>query len=494
VAAALALGLLLLLPGALVVRAPWTAVPALSLAFWALSAAWLPVRVSRASAVTALLLVSALLLALRLLPRHEQPPPPGWVAPPAPPPPPRPGRTPPPFSSVPSLLVAAVALALLLPAPLWHNPPGGALAFQATATRLVLWRDGLPFSAEPLLPLAPFGAHAPAIAVLAADLSRLSGLEPARAVVLVLLVAASLTLVGLFSLLAARRPPLQAALAALLALAAVPWPAWLEAWGAGAALLALALLLPCSALLVGHASRSSAFAAGLLLGGSALAQPALAAAGFAFGAVVVLRRRDRRAAAAPRLLLVLATAGLLAGPGLLPLARALSSREAAALARSVAASEWLACLLVLLVVGLATALAAPLAGAHGPLARAGYWAVVLASGAVLVTQVHRWIASGELPAPARAALERVAVATGPLEVVCADPGLSDWLPAMAGRAPGNPPWIPGVYAEEWSERPPRDCTVTLSDRGDIVSRRTGKPPNGSSVLIDRRGSVTLPAR
>jgi hypothetical protein len=494
VAAALALGLLLLLPGALVARAPWTAVPALSLAFWALSAAWLPAQVSRASAVAALLLVCALLTVLRLLPRHEQPPPPGWAAPPASPAPPRPGQTPPPLVSAPSLLVAAVALALLLPAPLWHNPPGAALAFQATGARLLLWRDGLPLSAEPLLPLASFGAHAPAIAVLAADLSRLSGLEPARAVVLVLLAAVSLTLVGLFSLLAVGRPPLQAALAALLALAAVPWPAAIGAWGAGAALLALALLLPGSALLVGHGSRSSAFAAGLLLGGSALAQPVLAAAGFAIGAGVVLRQRDRRAAAARRLLLVLATGGLLAGPGLLPLARALSLREASAIARSVAASEWLACLLVPLVVVLATALAAPLAGAHGPLARAGYRALVLASGAVLVAQVHRWIAQGELPPATRAALDRVARATGPLEVVCADPLLSDWLPAMAGRAPGNPPWIPGVYAEEWSERPPRDCTVTLSDRGDIVSRRAGKPPNASSVLINRRGSVTLPAR
>ncbi len=494
-AAALALGLLVLLPGALVVRAPWTAVPALSLAFWALSIAWLPARASRASVVAALLLVSGLLAALRLLPKHELAPPPGWPVPPAPPPPARPGRTPPPLAGAASLLVAAVALALLLPAPLWHNPPGPALAFQATSARLLLWRDGVPFSAEPLLPLAPFGAHAPALASLSADLARLAGLEPARAVVLVVLAAASLTLVGLYALLATRRPPVEAALAALLALGAVPWPAWLEAWGAGAALLALALVLPGAALLVGHASRSSGFAAGLLLGAGALAQPLLAAAAIAGGAGVVLWQPSRgRPAASRRLALVAATAALVAAPGLVPLARALSAREAVAIAGSVTSAEWLASALALLLLGLAPALAARLAGARRPLCRGIGWAAALASGALFVARVHGWVASGELPAATRAALARVAVATGPLEAVCADAGVRDWLPAVSGRAPGEPPWIPGVYAEEWSRRPPRDCTVRLTTGGDIVSRPAGKPPNGSSVLIDRRGSVTLPTR
>ncbi len=38
----LTLGVLLLLPGLLVVRAPWTAVPFLSAAFWIVSWWWLP--------------------------------------------------------------------------------------------------------------------------------------------------------------------------------------------------------------------------------------------------------------------------------------------------------------------------------------------------------------------------------------------------------------------------------------------------------------------
>ncbi len=492
---ALALALLVLLPGALVVRAPWTVVPALSLAFWAVSIAWLPAQASRASFVAAALVVSGLLLLLRLLPKHEVPPPAGWEPPPLAPTPRRPGLAPPPLRSVPSLLTAAVSLAVLLPAPLWHNPPGPALAFQVTAARLLLWRDGMPLSAEPLLPLAPFGAHAPAAATLSADLSRLARVEPASAVVAVLLASASLTLVGLFALVAVRHSPTVAALAAVLALGAMPWPGWLEAWGAGAALLALALALPGLALLVGHASRSSGLAAGLLLAGSALAQPLLALAAFACGAGLVLRRPQGRRAASGRLTLVLGTSLLLAAPGLRPLAAALSAKEAVSIAGSVTPREWLTCALALLLLLVAPDIARRLAEARRPLWRRLGLAAGLASGALFAARVHGWIAAGELPAATRATLARAALAAGPLEAVCAGESLRDWLPALAGRAPGGDrPWIPGVYAEEWGERPARDCAVTISERGDIVSRGTGKPPNGSSVLMDRRGSVPLPTR
>jgi hypothetical protein len=55
-----ALALLALLPGALVVRAPWTAVPALSLAFWVLCAWWPPLA-GRGRFLAAALLVFGLL-------------------------------------------------------------------------------------------------------------------------------------------------------------------------------------------------------------------------------------------------------------------------------------------------------------------------------------------------------------------------------------------------------------------------------------------------
>ncbi len=276
--ALLPLAALVLLPGLLVVRAPWTAVSALSLAFWTLSAWWPPFAgLGRGRFVSAAAAAFGLLLLLRLLPKHEVPPPPGWAPPPVPPTRARAGLPPPPLASVGSIGVLAAALALLAPLPLWHNAPGPALAFQTTTARLLVWRDGIPATAEPLLPLAPVGAHAPAIATLAADASRLCGLDPSRSVLLVVVVAASLVLVGLFALHATWAPPRAAALGALVGLAAAPWPGALAPWGQGEALLALAVALPAAALIVGHASRSSALAAGMLLAASALAQPCIAA-------------------------------------------------------------------------------------------------------------------------------------------------------------------------------------------------------------------------
>src|SRR5689334_14792491 len=62
----LAFAVLLLLPGLLVVRAPWPAVPFLSLSFWALSWGWL-FGASRQRFLHAALLGFLLLAALRLL-------------------------------------------------------------------------------------------------------------------------------------------------------------------------------------------------------------------------------------------------------------------------------------------------------------------------------------------------------------------------------------------------------------------------------------------
>src|SRR5512147_3138655 len=90
--ALLPLAALVLLPGLLVVRAPWTAVPALSIAFWVLSAWWPPFAgLGRGRFVSAALTAFGLLLLLRAIPKHEVPPPPGWNPLPAPPAPPRPG-------------------------------------------------------------------------------------------------------------------------------------------------------------------------------------------------------------------------------------------------------------------------------------------------------------------------------------------------------------------------------------------------------------------
>jgi hypothetical protein len=120
-----ALALLLLLPGLLVVRAPWTAVPALSLAFWAVAGWWPPLAWgSRVRGLSSLLLVCAGLALLRLLPKHEVEPPAGFEAPPAPAPPVRPGLPPPPLAATASLLVLAVAVALVLASSWAAHAPG----------------------------------------------------------------------------------------------------------------------------------------------------------------------------------------------------------------------------------------------------------------------------------------------------------------------------------------------------------------------------------
>lgn len=254
---------LALLPGLVVVRAPWTAIAPISLAFWVLGPWWPPLSTaSRGRLLAGALLASAVLAALRLLPKRAVAPPPAY-------PPPRreaasrPGLDPPPLAAASSLLLLGTALALLLFVPLWPHAPGPGLAFQTTAARLVVWRDAVPRSFEPLLPLEPFGAHAPALATLAADVSLLTGHDPAPSLVAVVAAAAGLALLGLFALNAVWAPPPAAAAGALVALAAAP--SLLSLFGVGEALLALAFTLPALALAVGHASRASVAAAALLL-------------------------------------------------------------------------------------------------------------------------------------------------------------------------------------------------------------------------------------
>lgn len=457
-AACLALAALALLPGLLVVRAPWTAVPALSLAFWVL-AAWLPVigPLSRERFVTAALVSSGLLALLRVLPKHEVKPPPGWKddrgGPLAATPPPR-------LGSGPSALVSLVALAIVAPFPLWRHAPGPEMAFQTTAARLVLWRDGVPLSGEPLLPLAPFGAHAPALPTLAADVSRMSGLDPARAVLLVTLAAAGLLLVGLFALYATTAKPWAAAIGAVVGLALVPWPGFVSAWGEGGALVALAFGLGAAALLLGHASRSSAVAAGMLLAASALGQPLLAGAIAAAATVGIFRRGWARIA------LALGVALALALPWLLRLGRALSLREARAVLASLAPAELLATAVGLLLLALAPTLAARLARVRLRRWRGAVVAVAAASALLLVLRLHGWIARGQLAGPAQAALDCVGATAPPLEAVCAPDGVRDWVPALAGRPAGEPgPWVPPVYRDAWEARLRRPCAARLETCG-----------------------------
>jgi len=465
---------LLFLPGLLVARAPWTHVAPLSLAFWTLAAWWPPFAGPGRGGIVVSILAAALVLALlRLAPKHEAAPPPGWAPPPSPTPPARPGRPAPPLVSGPSFLVLATALGLLAPLPLWHHAPGPRLAFQTTTSRLLLWRDGVPVSGEPLLPLEPVGAHAPALATLAADVSHVTGLDPGPAQLWIVAVAAGLLLMGLYTLHAVWAPPLVAALGALVALAASPWPGFLSVWGEGEALLALGFLLPAFALLVSHASRSSAVAAAFMLAAGTLAQPLLATAAVVAASAVALGRYGlgRRAPGrhgpvrrppAKRLALSFLLALALAAPGLAPLARALSAREALAIATGARAHE-----LEAFALGLVLAAMTPLAFVHSArrrsaAARAGVAGVALVAALLLVARVHGWLAAGQLREATRAALSHAAQVTEPLDSICAAEGVREFVPALAGRSAGEPGvWVPPVYADEWAERERRPCRARL---------------------------------
>jgi hypothetical protein len=483
----LALVALLTLPGVLAVRAPWTVVPALSVAFWTLSWWWLPIE-GRTRVLVALLAASAVLALLRLLPKQFVPPPPGRPAPPPPVRGPTSGRAPR-LSSLPSVLVVAMALGLVVPFALWAHAPGRDMAFATTSARLAAWRDGLPWSYAPLLPLAPFGAPGSALATLAADLSLLSGLDPSRTVVVATLAALGLGLLGLYAFLATRLAAQSAALVAILALAAVPWPGVLAVWGEAGAVLALPLLLAAATLLTGHTSRPSAVAAGFLLAAAALAQPLLSLGALAALAVTGGRRDLRRRGLTGGVALALAL------PGLLRTAKALSGREALSVLAAVRPAE-----AGTFVGGMAlvTLLALLAAGRRGRrLSRATAVALSISAGLLLVLRVHGGLAAGQLPLPVRSALARAARRTTPLEAVCAPADVVDWVPALAGRPVGASgpgaagPWVPPVLRDEAARapRPPCACSVDAAspsggpgrshcltvDRGTVAGRRRTNP-------------------
>jgi len=458
-----AVAVLVLLPGMLLVRAPWTAVPALSMSFWVLTWWWVPLE-GRTRQLAVVLPVFAFLLLLRLLPKHTVPPPPGYAGPP-----PEPALTgpttgrPPRLRSRASFFVLGVGVLLLAPVGEWVHAPGREMAFLTTATRLAVWRDALPVGYEPLLPLAPFGVRGSALSTFAADVSLLSGLEPPRGVVAVTLLAAALAVLGLYALLGVHLRPGAAALGAVLGLGAVRWPGFLAPWGEGGALLALALALPAAALMVGHRSRPSAVGAGFLWAAAALAQPWLTlavSAVSAFASPVVARRW----------ILAFAVAVVLAAPPLVRMTGVLSVQEAQGALGSLGLAELVDFGLGIAIVVLCAALSERLLGEGGT--RRGAVALALVGAALLVLRVHAWFAAGQLPLASRVELARLVRLTSPADVVCAPPGLVDWVPALAARAVGVPwgtdgagdagrPWVPPTLLEESTAEPRPACTRNM---------------------------------
>jgi hypothetical protein len=452
---------LLLLPGLVIVRAPWTAVAPLSLAFWTLSAWWPPAAHGRSRLLAAALVAALLLTALRLLPKQEVAPPPGWREPTPPAPAPRPGLDPPPLRSWPSLLVLAAALLLLAPVPVWRNAPGARFAFQTTTARLAVWHDGLPRSGEPLLPLEPVAAHAPALATLVADVSLVARLDPGAAAPWVLAAAVALVLVGAYALHATWASPDAAAIFALSGLALAPSLDALAVFGDVEAIVALAFLLPAAALAVGHRSGASAVAAGFLLGAGSLAQPVLAAfAALASGAFALARASERRPTAA-RLAWIVGIALATAAPGLLRLARTLSTDEALAVLGSIRPAELLWLALGLLCMAVAPIALRPARGRARPV-------LAVAAAALLVARLAAWFAAGQLAPGVRAGLGNVSALVPQLAAVCAPDGVRDFVPALAGRRAGEPGiWVPPLHAEEWERRERRPCAATLESEGPL---------------------------
>ncbi len=233
----LALLALLLLPGLLLVRSPWWAVPFLSLTFWWASWAWLaPAGPGRLFFLQASLAVFGLLFLLRLL-RLE-------------------GAS---WPQAPTLLVALTGLAGFVRLALSADAD---LSFHALVARLLTWRDGIPASFAPLVPLA-FQTHAPGLPFLAADAALLSGREPYRLTLAGAAAGAGLSALGAFAL--AKR--------------------WLRPWGAAAALaglvasgwagptmpLALAFGMAALALLEWPLSNARAISIGAFLGAAVVA-------------------------------------------------------------------------------------------------------------------------------------------------------------------------------------------------------------------------------
>ena len=249
---------LLLLPGFLVVRAPWTAVPFLSLFFWIASWWWLP-SVGRSRFLAGALLAFALGALLRLV--RLRPARPSWPA-----------------------LVAVAAVLLRASAAFVPVVIMGALTrLDTVPAQLMVWHDGLPSTYVPLREAAGFGAHSHGLDALAADLALLSGMPVSRAVVLAAAVARGLSVLGLYGLLVRRIAPSAAALVTAAVAVVVSLMEAVSAGGDPAWSMSLGFVLAAADPLVSGHSRSGAVAAGAFIGAALMTAPAVVGAGAAAG-------------------------------------------------------------------------------------------------------------------------------------------------------------------------------------------------------------------
>jgi hypothetical protein len=221
---------LMALPGVLVVRSPWRAMPLLSLAFWVTSWMWLDGG-SRTQVLHVFLMVFGALVLFRIV---------------RPGPLPRLGRA--------QMLVVLGAILVVVPQARRVVPAGTRAPVDALAAELLAWHDGWPASFEPLSPRQPFQASG--LAAIAADVILLSGVPAHRAVFAVTVAADALLLLALWSLAGTRAPPGRAAVVAAAALL----PAAAVAMASG--VLAAAFAVEAVALWHDRRGHPSAFTAG----------------------------------------------------------------------------------------------------------------------------------------------------------------------------------------------------------------------------------------
>ncbi len=264
--AAAAAAALVALPGVLVVRAPWRALPLVSLAFWVISWTWL-FDAPRARVLHVFLMAFAALAVFRIvrpgpLPRR------GWA------------QT--------TIVVAAIVLAAAVARR--AVPSGTDAPIDALAAELLAWHDGWPASFEPLSPRRPFEASG--LAAISADVLLLSGAPAHRALLAVTVVAHVALLLALWSLASLRMSPARAAAVAVAALL----PAAAVAEGPG--VLAAAFAVEAVALWHDRRGHASAFTAGACIAAGLATDPATAL-GALLLATLLVRFRSAPVADAP---------------------------------------------------------------------------------------------------------------------------------------------------------------------------------------------------
>jgi hypothetical protein len=398
------------LPGLLVVRSPWRALPLLSLAFWVTSWTW-PLGGSRTRVLHVSLVAFAALALFRVL---------------RPGPLPRPGRA--------QLLVVLAALLLATPYARRGVPSGAEAPVDALAAELLAWHDGWPASFEPLSPQRPFEASG--LAAVAADVVLLSGAPVHRALFAVNVLADVALLLALWSLAATRTSPGRAAIVAALGLL----PA---AMAEGSGVLASAFAVEAAALWHDRRGHPSAFAAGACVA-AALATDGTTASGALILATVLSRMgpdvvRASRPPVIGRLRTAAGTAFVLALPLAWRIPR-VDPPDAASLA-------------AVALTGTLAVVAVRPAGTEWRIVACGL--VLVGAGAALLGRARDAI----LTRDEEAAMIWIRDHSHPLAVVCApDVPAARWIPALSARATTVPLRAGGP-------RPDGACAVRISLSG-----------------------------